>query len=95
MQTDLKKIEEWCYKQIELINRLCRMEDFPDEVEFCVGRERLIEVHIHKGIEKISSALKLPVHIEQFADDMYEKSVTHLGVKFFQIDYLVRIGRQV
>ncbi|MBQ8662506.1 MAG: hypothetical protein IJ471_01475 [Eubacterium sp.] len=91
--TPLKEIEAWCYKQIELINRLYNMKDFPDEVERCGMLEPLDiaqkkRVHIFTGIEKISAALKLPIHIKTspyLDSDMYKKTVTHLGVEFFQL----------
>lgn len=91
----LKELEAWCYLQIDLMNRLYDLEDFPNEVEFC-GRsdkfclQQLKSVHIFTGIEKISVALKLPINIE-LADDYYKKTVTHLGVKFFQIEYYPKI----
>ena len=89
MQTDLKQIETWCYEQIELLNRLKSLKDFPDDVERCGSTHAYKEVHIFCGIEKIASALKLPLKInvrpgiELIYD--YEKSAEHLGVKFYQI----------
>lgn len=89
--TPLKEIEAWCYKQIELINRLYDMKDFPGEVEFCgrdeLGIKFLKRVHIYEGIDRISSALKLPVHIDIRDSDTYKKTVTHLGVEFYQIEW--------
>lgn len=89
--TSLKEIEAWCYKQIELMNRLYDMKDFPGEVEFCfrdeLGIKYLKRVHIFEGIDRISQAIKIPVHITVRNNHSYEKSVTHLGVKFYQIGH--------
>lgn len=86
---ELRKIKDWCYIQIGLMNRLRAISDFPGEVVFCGRSSGLSQVHIHSGIEIISSALKLPVKIEVGSDGWYEKSVTHLGIKFFQIEKCV------
>ena len=89
--TSLKEIESWCYKQIELKNRLYDMQS-PAGVHLCCLSEpgdiaMAKRVHVFRGIELIAAALKLPIKIEHL-DDYYEKSVTHLGVKFFQMKKL-------
>lgn len=92
--TPLKEIESWCYKQIELKNRLYDMKDFPGEVELCglIGTEDIVRakrVHVYIGIERIAAALKLPIKIKPLDCDTYMKTVTHLGVTFFQLGYYV------
>lgn len=87
MQTDLKKIAEWCYRQAELINSLCEIRDFPDEVKFTYGREEdLRRVHIYTGIEKISSALNLPITIIPCTIiNAYERQVVCNGIIFYEL----------
>lgn len=86
MQTDLKEIASWCYKQIELLNRLKQIKDFPDEIEFCARDYQFDEVHIYTGIEKIASALKLPLQV-RLGNDFYRKEVMHMGITFFQMGH--------
>lgn len=87
MTTELKELERWCCKQIELRRELASMPGYPGVVE-CTSRfpESVMKIQMYVGIEKTASALKLPVHIE-LNKGSYEKSVTHLGVKFFQIGF--------
>ena len=87
----LKEIESWCYKQIELINRLYDMKE-PDGISRCgllteqdVARAK--SIHIYEGIDYIGAALKLPVKIRLFDDEMSMKTVTHLGVQFYQLEW--------
>ena len=91
----LKEIEAWCLLQIDLLNRLYDLEDFPGVVEYCGhdkdGINHLKRVHIYEGIEMIAAALKLPIKIE-LADGHYLKTVTHQGVKFFKVAFYPNIG---
>lgn len=88
----LKELEAWCYYQIDLMNRLYDVEDFPGEVEFCrpVPAEEK-RIHIRRGIEHIGAALKVPVKINTYTDNFFEKSVTHQGVQFFQLNHYSKI----
>lgn len=88
--TPLKEIESWYYQQIELRNRLYETVGFPNEVELCGARgkddiARKKSVHIYIGIEQIAAALKLPLKIDCYCPGFYVRTVSHLGVTFFQL----------
>lgn len=92
----LKEIEAWCYMRIDLINRLYGMEE-PEGVDLCgLSSPKLIadakRVHVYEGIDMIAAALKLPVKIGLIDDEYYQKTVTHLGVQFFQLEHYPNIG---
>lgn len=82
---ELKKVKEWCIGMETLVNLIStHKKRVPESVELIKEYPVDKAVHIYSGIEKISAALKQPIHfaVEQ---NFLEKRVTYNGVTFYQI----------
>ncbi len=87
---EVKKLREWCVGMEALINLIStHKKRVPESVELIKEYPADRAVHIFSGIEKISTALKRPIHF--VADQNFlEKRVTYNGVTFYQIVFYVQ-----
>jgi|GEM_PF-4602656 len=85
---ELKRIEEWCETVIFYLRGASKRET-PKKIILSGTNDNKFpaEVLLHSGIEYVSEALKIPVHIE--IDPVftihYLKVVTHKGIRFIQM----------
>ena len=91
---ELKRIKAWCDKTIESLN--CVMQaNVPDGVSLLHSIDETFErtIMVYAGIELISEALKIPVHIE--TDPGYkvhfQKVVEHHGIRFVQLSPYAKV----
>lgn len=87
-KTELKRIEDWCEMVIFYLRGASKQEA-PKKIELPGTNNNKLptEVLLYSGIECVSEALKIPIHIE--VDSVftyyYLKVVTHKGVRFIQM----------
>ena len=90
---ELKRIEAWCNEITESMYNARR--EIPKglsllrDADYTFG----ITIAIDSGIELVSEALKIPVHIETHPalKEYFQKVVEHHGVRFMQLFPFARI----
>lgn len=91
---ELKRIKAWCDKTIESLNCV-RQTNVPEGLSLLYSIEETFErtVKIFSGIELVSEALKIPVHIETDPGyKMYfQKVVEHHGIRFMQLSPYAKV----
>ena len=85
---ELKRIKAWCDKTIESLNYV-RQANVPEGLSLLHSIDKTFDrtIMVFAGIDLISEALKIPVHIE--TDPGYkvhfQKVVKHHGIRFVQL----------
>ena len=86
-KTELKRIEEWCNGITESMYNA--KKEIPKDLLLLHGADYTfnITIALDSGIELVSEALKIPVHIETppALEKYFEKVVEHHGVRFTQL----------
>lgn len=91
---ELKNIKVWCDKVIESLNCV-RQANVPEPLSLLHSADETFErtVKLFTGIELVSEALKIPVHIE--TDPGYkvhfQKVVEHHGIRFVQLSHYAKV----
>lgn len=97
-KADRKRLEVWCMDAIKKSNEYCTIKDFSDSIKCAMDLKKKMvkKLLVSGGIEEISAALKVPVHIDIDKDLSYYpiiKSVTYKGVKFYEMQGVANAQR--
>ena len=80
------KMKKWINKVIKLQKKLCKIQDFGDDLKMCIGNT--YRVQIYNNIENLAKALGKDITIQNRHDEKYpiEKSFSYKGITIFQIE---------
>ena len=80
------KMKKWINKIIKLQKKLCKIQDFSDDLKICTGNAYRFQ--IYNNIEDLAKALGKDITIQNRNDETYpiEKSFSYKGITIFQIE---------